>query len=540
MSGSITSTAAAMTSAIASNTAGTPTARVRGWMRTWRGPMTLRRRLVLSIVALAVGLSLVIGFVSVIVLRGVLLTQLDGQVSSSLSRATSPGGESPTGTVPGDVDGVRGQSEGTVTVISIGNSVVASQNILRDGSAGSVSASVERALEAVAADRKTSSVNLGGTYGGYRVMATSFPATLKSTGRSVTVHIAVGLPLTSVNGPVTKLIAAIAVIAAAGVAVSILFALLTVDYALRPLRRIAATASRVAEMPLDRGDVALDARVVVEDVEGRTEVGRVGLAMNRMLGHVSHALTARQESENKVRQFVADASHELRTPLASVRGYAELTRRMNQDLPADVVYAMGRIESESVRMTSLVEELLLLARLDEGTDLVVKDVDLTRTVVDAVHDAAVSTSTHSFDVVVAEDEPVVVAGDAMRLHQVVANLLTNAKTHTPEGTHVDVTLALDRSSQEAVITVADNGPGIDPSVRPVLFERFARADSSRSRKAGSTGLGLAIVEAVVHSHRGTVDVGDNEPGAVFTVRLPLYTVPSPEALVRPAPLAVDA
>jgi len=349
----------------------------------------------------------------------------------------------------------------------------------------------------------------------------------------------VALPRTSVTGPVAKLIASIAIIAAAGVAVSIFFALLTVQYALRPLQRMAETASRVAEMPLDRGEVALDARVPDEDTDARTEVGRVGAAMNRMLGHVSQALTARQQSENKVRQFVADASHELRTPLASVRGYAELTRRMGKDLPEDVVYAMGRIESESVRMTSLVEELLLLARLDEGTDLVKKEVDLTRIVLDAVHDTGVQDSGHRFEVSVPE-EPITLLGDPMRLHQVVANLLGNARTHTPDGTEVWVTLGRDDDSHEAVVTVSDNGPGIDPAVMPVLFERFARADSSRSRKAGSTGLGLAIVEAVVNSHGGTVTASNGDPGAVFTVRLPLERAPQgrPAALPAPEPAPV--
>jgi two-component system OmpR family sensor kinase len=333
---------------------------------------------------------------------------------------------------------------------------------------------------------------------------------------------------------VTKLIISIAIVAAAALAASIAFALFSVRYALGPLQRMAETASRVADMRLDRGDVALDARVPEEDTDDRTEVGRVGSAMNRMLGHVSNALTARQQSENKVRQFVADASHELRTPLASVRGYAELTRRMGKDLPEDVVYAMGRIESESVRMTSLVEELLLLARLDEGTDLVKKDVDLTRIVLDAVHDTGVANASHQFEVTVPED-PIMLIGDPMRLHQVVANLLNNARTHTPEGTEVWVTLERDDTAREAVVRVADNGPGIDPTVMPVLFERFARADSSRSRKAGSTGLGLAIVQAVVHSHGGTVVAENAEPGAVFTVRLPLEPLPSGTPVPLPAP-----
>ncbi|GAA4677303.1 sensor histidine kinase [Frondihabitans cladoniiphilus] len=511
---------------------------LRRWLSTWRGPMTLRRRLVLSIVALAVGLSVLIGLVSVLVVNSILLAQLDGQVDSSLQRAEAQLTVPSSGSAGFGSDGGRGQSPATITVITAGTEQYGAR-VGDDGRFTDLSTAIADKLAGVKATGtggKAVTVNLGGSTGSYRVKAVALAGALN--GQAVTVHLAVGLPTAPVTGPVTKLVVIIAIIAAAALAASIAFALLTVRYALGPLQRMAETASRVAEMPLDRGDVALDARVPEEDTDSRTEVGRVGFAMNRMLGHVSHALTSRQQSENKVRQFVADASHELRTPLASVRGYAELTRRMGKDLPEDVVYAMGRIESESIRMTSLVEELLLLARLDEGTDLVLKDVDLTRIVLDAVHDTHVAQTGRRFEVSVPE-EPISVQGDAMRLHQIIANLLNNARTHTPEGTEVWVTLSRDDEAKEAVVTVADNGPGIDPAVLPVLFERFARADSSRSRKAGSTGLGLAIVQAVVHSHRGTVEVSSNEPGAVFTVRLPLEVAPAPEGAPVDLPAPVE-
>lgn len=515
-----------------------PAAAVRGWARSWRGPLTLRRRLVLSIVALAALLAILIGALSVLVLQRVLEAQLDSQVKSSLGRATAQFGVAAPGGDGFGSDSGRGQIEGTIAVVSVGSKVIDAQRVLADGSPGSVSSDTSAALAKVDANKVPTSLGLGSS-GRYRVEATTFQGRFSGSTKIVTVHVAVALPLDPVTGPVSKLIAGIAIIAAAGIAVSIAFALLTVRYALGPLQRMADTASRVAEMPLDRGEVALDARVPEEDTDTRTEVGRVGAAMNRMLGHVSQALTARQQSENKVRQFVADASHELRTPLASVRGYAELTRRMGKDLPEDVVYAMGRIESESVRMTSLVEELLLLARLDEGTDLVKKEVDLTRIVLDAVHDTHVQDSGHQFEVSV-PDQPITLLGDPMRLHQVVANLLGNTRTHTPEGTEVWVTLERDDESHEAVVTVSDNGPGIDPAVMPVLFERFARADSSRSRKAGSTGLGLAIVQAVVHSHGGTVTASNGDPGAVFTVRLPLERAPQGQPIPLPAPEPVHS
>jgi two-component system OmpR family sensor kinase len=257
-----------------------------------------------------------------------------------------------------------------------------------------------------------------------------------------------------------------------------------------------------------------------------------------MLGHVSSALTARQASENKVRQFVADASHELRTPLASIRGYAELTRRAPEQLPADTVRALGRIESEAERMTALVEDLLLLARLDEGRELDHDPVDLSRVVIDAVSDAHAAGRDHSWTVDL-PPEPVTVLGDAPRIYEVIANLLTNARVHTPEGTSVATALAVDRGVQRsfAVVTVTDDGPGIPDDLQSTLFERFARGDSSRSRHTGSTGLGLAIVRAVVEAQGGTVDV-ESEPGETrFTVRLPLAETSSAGEAAFEEPLA---
>jgi two-component system OmpR family sensor kinase len=259
-------------------------------------------------------------------------------------------------------------------------------------------------------------------------------------------------------------------------------------------------------------------RVPPADTDPRTEVGQVGFALNRLLGHVSAALAARHESEMRVRQFVADASHELRTPLAAIRGYAEMTRRNRDAVPADVAYALGRMESETVRMTALVDDLLLLARLDEGRPLATDPVDLTSLIVDAVSDAHVAGPTRHWRLDLPED-PVTVTGDAARLHQVFANLLANARTHTPPGTIVTTTLT--SSNGAAVVTVTDDGHGIPPDLLPEVFERFARGDTSRSRAAGSTGLGLAIVFAVVEAHQGGATVESRPGHTAFTVTLPL-------------------
>jgi two-component system OmpR family sensor kinase len=325
------------------------------------------------------------------------------------------------------------------------------------------------------------------------------------------------MPVTEVNSTVLQLVLVIAVVAALGIAAAFVAGTAVVRLALRPLDRVAGTAGRVAELPLERGEVALAERVSAEDSDPRTEVGRVGAAINRMLEHVASALSAREASEQKVRSFVADASHELRTPLASIRGYSELTRRSGHELPDDIVHALARIESESVRMTSLVEDLLLLARLDDGRSLETLPVDLGALLADAVADARVAGPDHTFELEL-PDEPVVVQGDSARLHQVVANLLTNARVHTPAGTVVAVSARLD--GDHAELQVVDDGPGIDPTVLPTVFERFARGDSSRSRGAGSTGLGLAIVEGVVTAHAGTVTVESLPGRTAFTVRLP--------------------
>jgi two-component system OmpR family sensor kinase len=237
-----------------------------------------------------------------------------------------------------------------------------------------------------------------------------------------------------------------------------------------------------------------------------------------MLHHVDGALAARQASETRARQFVADASHELRTPLAAIRGYAELTQRSDDAIPPELAHAMRRVHSESARMTTLVDDLLLLARLDSGRPLDLREMDLSRLIVDVVSDAHIAGPGQVWRLELPE-EPITIVGDAARLHQVLANLVTNARTHTPGGTTVTTALATG-PGDSVTVTVTDNGPGIPPDVLPDIFERFARGDTSRSRAAGSTGLGLAIVAAVVAAHHGTVEVASVPGNTVFTVNLP--------------------
>ncbi|MDR6571852.1 two-component system OmpR family sensor kinase [Curtobacterium sp. 320] len=478
--------------------------------------MTLRRRLVLSIVALVVAVSAVIGAGSIIALASIQTGTIDSQLSKATDRASTKFGEgqqNPNGQRPND-DALQplGQAAGTLTAYYFSGGGAGGIVLTDNSSRLQLTTTQLDRLGNVKVGVDPATMDLGGSLGRYRVAAVQVDNPV--LGNAVLV---VGLPMSPVYESVRSLLLVVIIVVAAALVAASVVAAVVVRRSLRPLERVAETASTVARMPLERSDALQDVRV--PDTDPRTEVGRVGSAFNRMLGHIAGAMQARERSEQKVRQFVADASHELRTPLASVRGYAELTRRMGADLPKDVVYAMSRIESESKRMTSMVEDLLLLARLDEGREIQFDDVDLTGLVLDAVNDAHAASPDHPIEVDI-PSTPVTVVGDAARLHQVIVNLVTNARTHTPDGTRITVGLAPSASGTGVDLTVRDTGQGIDPEFLPKLFERFARADSSRSRTAGSTGLGLAIVDAVVQAHGGSVDV-TSEPGdTVFTVHLP--------------------
>jgi two-component system OmpR family sensor kinase len=377
-------------------------------------------------------------------------------------------------------------------------------------------------------------IDLGDALGAYRLVST--------TDDSGT-EIIVGLPLEGVQDITDSLLAIVAIVGGLALLAAGTLSAVAVRRALRPLERVADTAGRVAELPLSRGEVTLPDRVPAEYADPRTEVGKVALSLNRMLDHVASALTARQQSEDQVRQFVADASHELRTPLAAIRGYSELTRRAPYDVPDELVHSLSRIESESIRMSRLVEELLLLARLDDGRALRSEPVDLGEVLVNVTSDARAAGPDHEWRLSL-PDERIEVHGDAERLHQAIANLLANARIHTPAGTNVEVGLTQksDTDTATAIVTVSDDGPGIAPELAPTLFQRFVRGDSSRSRRAGSTGLGLSIVRGILEAHGGTVTVA-SEPGrTVFTARIPIGgTVPDstmPEtasATAGPAP-----
>jgi two-component system OmpR family sensor kinase len=244
-----------------------------------------------------------------------------------------------------------------------------------------------------------------------------------------------------------------------------------------------------------------------------------------MLGRIETAFLRQRASEDRLRRFVADASHELRTPVTSIRGYAELFRRGAANHPEDLERAMRRIEDEGARMGLLVDDLLLLARLDQGRPLERSPVDLAALARDAVDDARTVDPGRSVEAEI--EGPLGVMGDELRLRQVIANLLDNARTHTPRGTAVSVRLA--RSQGGAVLSVADRGPGMTEEVAAHVFERFYRGDPSRSRESGGTGLGLSIASAIVEAHGGRIAVSSAPgQGSTFEVWIPLGSPPDRE------------
>ena len=588
---------------------------------------SLRARLVAGVLGLVLITSALVGAFSTLALRHTLMERLDEKLVAASDRAAArrheaagksagddgcradrsddPGGaDKPDRPVPAGLD-APGQSTGTLTIISsgaAGSPTVAAGYIDSGGLYQSLSEAETRALLSLEPTGEPVTVTIS-SLGDYRVVASRDS---KSGDLVVT-----GLSMAGDNALVRTQLLIEIMIALLGATAAALAGRAMVRSSLAPLERVAATAERVASQPLASGEVRIRERVADADLDSSQEVGQVGAALNTLLGHVEEALSARQRSETQVRQFVADASHELRTPLASIRGYTELIAREGAGaaLPEEATHALERVHSESVRMTGLVEDLLLLARLDAGRELRREEVDLLGVLLDTVADARAAGPDHVWELDLsalgspdgaggaedddgAEDadggdraddaggEPPLVVGDEARLRQVLVNLLANARVHTPPGTRVTTRLSrgpgaaggpgagtadpgatpgVDPAAGGAngapapgasrapggsggapaapsdaagtwVITIGDDGPGIDPDVRDRIFERFARADASRERRTGSTGLGMSIALAIVTAHRGALTVdsvraGDDPArpqahGTTFTVTLP--------------------
>ena len=478
----------------------------------WWKPRSLRRQLMVGVTTI-VSLALIgVGAVAVMSLRDEAMRLTDSKVSDSLAAFSySYIKRDAAGVATGELTAFQGQSLGTVIAVLRGDSVVYA-TVFGDGEPKAAPADAQRALEGLdLRDGGMRTVELG-DLGPYRVGSRE----LASGERLVS-----AVSLDQANKTLareTVIVIVLVLLALLGTAAGTVW---IVSYALRPLRRVAEVAGEVAALPLTSQEHRITARVAESDTDPGNEVGIVGNTLNRLLANVDGALADLAASDRRMRQFLADASHELRTPLAAILGYAELTRQESDALPETTEYALARIEAESRRMTSLVADLLLLSRLDERQDLDIADIEMCDLVADAVQDAAVTAPDHHF-VVDLPDEPLWARGDREGLHQLLANLLANARVHTPAGVTVTTTLRarVQDGRQTVELTVGDDGPGIPPAVLPNLFDRFVRADKSRSRQLGSTGLGLAIVRSIVEAHNGTVSVASVPGRTAFTVRLP--------------------
>jgi two-component system, OmpR family, sensor histidine kinase TrcS len=489
-------------------------------------PRSLRRQLLLGVLAVVTVVLVSVGVVSVLSLRGYVTAISDADVAESLDALSNSytryrNGEHTSahrGTPPvaQALLEFTGQTPGNLIAVVHDGDVIGSA-VFSEDQPKPAPPDVIHAIEARSwANAPPRTVRLG-SLGAYRVDSRVEGPDLLIVGVSVKL----ADQIMARKYITTTLLVAAALVVTAGLTIWV------VGYTLRPLRRVAATAGEVAMMPLTGDDHRISVRVQLEDTDPDNEVGIVGHTLNRLLDNVDSALAHRVDSDLRMRQFLTDASHELRTPLAAIQGYAELTRQDSSALPPTTEYALARIESEARRMALLVEELLLLSRLGEGEDLQNEDVDLAELVINAVNDAAVAAPTHQW-VNELPEWPVWVRGDHARLHQLVSNLLSNARLHTPPG--VTVTTAInchrhDPDAPHAELTVADDGPGIDADLLPHLFERFVRADASRSNGSG-IGLGLAIVSSIVKAHHGSVSAESTDGRTVFRVRLPMIDSPN--------------
>ncbi|MDI3210478.1 HAMP domain-containing sensor histidine kinase [Arthrobacter sp. AL12] len=523
-------------------------ARIRPSGLNWRHPSTwhLRTRLVLVTMALLVAICGAVGIVSYASMDFFLARQLDTQLEQAAVRAREFGR-------PGRADPLeaRGQAIGTLNARIENDSVRSAGFLAGDATRKSLTGEDDEALLGLTpwgepVDRTLSA-------GAYRLVAAGAP------GGDV---IVTGLPLAEKQNTLATMVWTMVVVSAGGLLVIGLAGTALIRRTMKPLDQLSEVATQVSRLPLDAGEVGLAVRVPASAAHPGTEVGSVGHALNMMLDNVSNALEARQTSEMKVRQFVADASHELRTPLTAIRGYTELMR-MTEHFTPDGQRSLARVQSQSERMTALVEDLLLLARLDEGQPLRLSEVDLTQLAIETVSDEKVMAPDRVWRLELPA-EPVVVRGDAPQLHQVLANLLSNARKHTGPGTTV-VTGVKRSADGHAVVTVTDNGPGIAPEFVDRVFARFTRADASRRNPAalatpatgrgslprrplhpersseaaagvavvatttapapsasaeGTSGLGLSIVQSIVGAHGGTVSVTSVPGRTEFTVRLP--------------------
>ncbi len=473
-----------------------------------KAPLTLTARLLAVVITLTALTVALIATATALVTRASLLNELDHKVSATVDRFVAGG--------PGEGVGLdRRESAGTLVAFfppteSVSGPTAQGLVVGEGDEWGTTTELDDDQLSAVAEALEAEgpvTVRVAGL-GRYRVEA--------ATARNGTA--VAGLSQSEADRTISNLVQLEILAALLGVGLAGGLGAVVVRRQLAPLREVAATAHRAKDLDLATGAVVLDERVPEHLTDTRTEVGQVGAALNALLAHVESSLSAREASERQVRQFVADASHELRTPLATIAGYTELAQRQ----PEAVAQSLDRVRTESARMAGLVDDLLLLARLDAGRPLASEPVDLSHLLVETVNDARMLAGEHEWRLVL-PPEPVQAVGDADRLRQVAVNLLTNARLHTPAGSTVTVTVLPDGFS------VQDDGPGFAPDLVAHAFDRFTRGDQSRARDGDrtGTGLGLSVVQAIVAAHGGRVDLSSAPGDTTVRVTLPTVSPPRP-------------
>lgn len=508
-------------------------------LRRWR----LQTRLIVlaGLVLLLVGAG--IGAASWLSVRTSLMSDLDAQLTSMTSHARSgegpgsgPGSNSGPGTTSGPdtessvaVDSALrylfqpGVGDGALVVVDSGDGgegLIAEAGLSRPRplSASAIDALLD--VDPAGSGSDHESVRVPG-FGAYRVVAFD-------DGGTTTVY---GVPQGNVDGALERTAWTTAFVVLIGVIATAALMAVIIHRQLRDLRDVARTATEVADLELSAGKPELELRVPAELAVPGTEVGDVGASVNRMLDHIDSALEERYRGTEQMRRFVADASHELRTPIATIRGWADLTRPYRDDLPAEVTTSLGKIDSGASRMSSLVDDLLLLARLEAGRQPTREDtVDVSSLLVDLVEDAHVVNPDHSISLDV-PPEALEVRGAVDQVRRVVSIVLTNACVHTPPGTRVQVEAVATRKpiggqlpSDVVAIRISDDGQGIPPEIRDKVFDRFVRGDPSRARqdgtKGGSSGLGLAIAAGLVELMHGSISMSSTDEGTTFELRLP--------------------
>lgn len=479
----------------------------------------LRTKLIVAMLALLAAICASVGVVSHLAMNTYLTAQIDSGLHQAAARSFGPKGpppgssitDSPLSGQPNPLD-TRGQRPGTLLALFMKGVDTSSAVVQNDGS--TVPLTTADLLLVRQLDPNGPPTELALSSGHYRVSAST-----SMTGDGGL--LATGLSTTERDSILRSLDLVTTIVSLAGLGIIGFAGTIIVRRSLRPLDELSAVATTVASLPLESGEAAIHVRIPPMAAQPGTEVGEVGevgVAFNNMLDHLTRAFAARHAGEVKVRQFVADASHELRTPLTSIRGYTELVL-LSEKLTPSGTSALRRVDSESQRMSALVEDLLLLARLDEGQRGVPADIDLTDLLMETTQDSKVAARDHQWSLQLPE-EPVSVHAVESELRQVIINLLSNAAKHTPAGTSIRVGLTVAGGTAE--LSIEDNGGGIAPEFLEHIFTRFSRADPARASRSGSnsSGLGLAIVQALAQANGGSVTV-ESAPGLTcFTLRVP--------------------